>query len=110
MGSGLTASCCLPCPYSQWRYSDRKLATLFTSVLKTDQREVLISSPDFESRLDIVGWCAIPVFAIIFLFLLTFAILPKEATGRHYLTTVPAIGFLLLPVSGLMSTSVDFFD
>ncbi|CRG88462.1 hypothetical protein PISL3812_05492 [Talaromyces islandicus] len=79
--------------------------TTQVSKMKRDSGSVPDSLPgwwDFEPRVDLVGLCAIPVFAITFLFILTFAILPKEATGRHYLTTVPAVGFLLLSLTYIL--------
>lgn len=73
-------------------------------------KKILTPTSDFEPRVDLVGWCAIPVFVIIFLFILTFAVLPKETTGRDYLTTVPAVGFLLLGVSRLVDVDVGLFE
>ncbi|CRG83017.1 hypothetical protein PISL3812_00365 [Talaromyces islandicus] len=69
-------SCCLPCPWSSWRYSD-----------------------GFDDHLDIAGWCGIAVVVILVLFLITYTVVPKIYTARHYLTTVPAVGFLLLSIT-----------
>ncbi|QKX64083.1 uncharacterized protein TRUGW13939_11256 [Talaromyces rugulosus] len=74
-----SVSCCVPCPWSSWRYSD-----------------------GFEEYLDIAGWCGIAVVVIVVLFLITFAVVPKIYTARHYLTTVPGVGFVFLSVAYVM--------
>ncbi|KIN07169.1 hypothetical protein OIDMADRAFT_110844 [Oidiodendron maius Zn] len=72
LGAG-NVSCCLPCPVSAWRYSDA-----------------------FDGKMDIAGWCAIAIIVSMVFMGLTYTLLPPSATARHYLTTTPMLGFVLV--------------
>ncbi|GAD94411.1 hypothetical protein UREG_07549 [Paecilomyces variotii No. 5] len=47
-------------------------------------------------------WPSIAVLFLLVLLLLTFAVLPASATERHYLTTSPLLGFLLMSIAFLI--------
>ncbi|KIM93696.1 hypothetical protein OIDMADRAFT_184664 [Oidiodendron maius Zn] len=81
LGAG-PVSCCLPCPVSEWRYSD-----------------------GFDGKMLVAGWCAIAIIVSMVVMALTYTVLPTSATGRHYLTTVPMIGFILVPTAYIVPLS-----
>lgn len=48
--------------------------------------------------MQLAGWCAIAVVVSMVFMGATYAVLPTSATARHYLTTAPMIGFILVSV------------
>ncbi|KAI9933746.1 hypothetical protein ASPWEDRAFT_105538 [Aspergillus wentii DTO 134E9] len=71
-----SASCCLPCPVTNWRYPD-----------------------EYQNELDIPGWIAVVVLVLVVWLLLTFLLLHPDDTWRHYLSTTPLLGFVLVSLA-----------
>jgi hypothetical protein len=57
--------------------------------------------------MDVAGWCAIAIVVSMVFMGLTYAILPTSATARHYLTTAPMVGFVLVSVRKFKIFLVD---
>jgi hypothetical protein len=70
-----TVTCCLPCPLQHW-----------------------VSSDTFEKKTKVAFWFNIPAILCQVFLLLTFAVLPKESSGRHYLSYGLCCAMILLEV------------
>ncbi|KAL4793033.1 hypothetical protein BDV19DRAFT_380353 [Aspergillus venezuelensis] len=70
-----TISCCFPCPFTQWQYTDGINAA------------------------DIVPWIAVGVLVLMVISALTFILLPTSDTQRHYLTSSPLMGFIFMSIA-----------
>ncbi|KAL3460084.1 hypothetical protein BJX64DRAFT_278699 [Aspergillus heterothallicus] len=75
-------SCCIPCPITDWRYSR-------------------------GFSLDAVPWIAIITLVFSIVLTVTYVVLPVRVTWRHYLTTYPLIGFVLMAISFLIQLEPD---
>ncbi|KAK5169504.1 uncharacterized protein LTR77_005480 [Saxophila tyrrhenica] len=71
-----TQTCCLPCPLQQW-----------------------VSSDNFEYNADVAYWFNVPALVCQVFLLVTFAVLPKEVSGRHYLSIGLCVALVLLEIS-----------
>ncbi|EHY59374.1 G protein-coupled receptor gprM [Exophiala dermatitidis] len=69
-------TCCLPCPLSDWAYSD-----------------------GFESRTEIANWVNVAAFILSVYLILSFAILPVKFTHRHYLSVCLTLGVVFLELA-----------
>ncbi|KAL4910565.1 hypothetical protein BDW74DRAFT_184444 [Aspergillus multicolor] len=69
-----TVSCCFPCPFTDWQYSE-----------------------GFHPG--IVPWIALGVLVLMVISALTYILLPVEDTQRHYLTSSPLMGFIFMSVA-----------
>lgn len=73
-------SCCLPCPITDWVYADY-----------------------FQTSSDVASWVSV-VGAICCVFLLlSYAVLPVEKTGRHYLSISIVSAVIFMHVSSFQS-------
>ena len=52
----------------------------------------------FDGKMMVAGWAAIAIEVFMVFMGLTYILLPTSATARHYLTTLPMIGFVLVSV------------
>lgn len=52
-------------------------------------------------------WPSIGVLFLLVLLLVTFVVLPVSATERHYLTTSPLLGFLLMSVRSFTLYAIE---
>ncbi|KAL4814772.1 hypothetical protein BDW67DRAFT_192006 [Aspergillus spinulosporus] len=69
-----TVSCCFPCPFTDWQYSDG------------------LSN-------GMVPWLALVVLVFVVIGALTYILLPAEDTRRHYLVISPLMGFVFMPLA-----------
>ncbi|KAL3478511.1 hypothetical protein BJX99DRAFT_104714 [Aspergillus californicus] len=78
-------SCCFPCPFTDWRYSD-----------------------DFNA--DIVPWIGLAVLVLMIISGLTYIVLPTSDTQRHYLTSSPLMGFIFMSIAFIipLGPSVEY--
>ena len=71
----LNATCCVPCPYSNYMYAD-----------------------GFEARTEVASWVNVAaMFATLFV-LISYAVLPVKWTSRHYLSVCLALGVFFIEV------------
>ncbi|KAL4937819.1 hypothetical protein BDV06DRAFT_215606 [Aspergillus oleicola] len=70
-----TVSCCFPCPFTQWQYTDG------------------------VNSADMVPWIAVGVLVLMVISALTFIVLPASDTQRHYLTSSPLMGFIFMSIA-----------
>ncbi|EXJ56654.1 hypothetical protein A1O7_06998 [Cladophialophora yegresii CBS 114405] len=66
-------TCCLPCPLTDWTYSD-----------------------GFEARTEIANWVNVAAFVLSVYLLLSFAVLPVKYTHRHYLSVCLTLGVVFI--------------
>lgn len=71
----LNATCCVPCPYSDWMYAD-----------------------GFERRTEIASWVNVAAMFSTLFILFSYAFLPVKWTSRHYLSVCLALGVLCIEV------------
>ncbi|KAL4759130.1 uncharacterized protein BDW70DRAFT_161911 [Aspergillus foveolatus] len=69
-----TVSCCFPCPFTDWQYSD-------------------------GLGNEMVPWLALVVLVFVVIGALTYILLPAEDTRRHYLVISPLMGFVFMPLA-----------
>ncbi|KIW22884.1 uncharacterized protein PV07_11134 [Cladophialophora immunda] len=69
-------TCCLPCPMTDWTYSD-----------------------GFESRTEIANWVNVAAFVLSVYLLLSFAVLPVKYTHRHYLSVCLTLGVVFVELA-----------
>ncbi|KAL4733412.1 hypothetical protein BDV11DRAFT_213946 [Aspergillus similis] len=69
-----TVSCCFPCPFTDWQYSD-------------------------GLGNEMVPWLALIVLIFVVIGALTYILLPAEDTRRHYLVISPLMGFVFMPLA-----------
>ncbi|KIX99037.1 uncharacterized protein Z520_05498 [Fonsecaea multimorphosa CBS 102226] len=69
-------TCCLPCPMTDWTYSD-----------------------GFESRTEIANWVNVAAFVLSVYLLLSFAVLPVKYTHRHYLSVCLTVGVVFVELA-----------
>lgn len=74
--------CCLPCPLSEWVFSDT-----------------------FEHQVPIANYISIGAFVLNCLLLLTFGLLPEEKSHRHYLSMGLTLSLLLLSIAFIIPLS-----
>ena len=82
-----TVSCCLPCPATDWVYSDGAIL-LVQRLLSTPPNRFI----GFERRSEIASWVNVAMLVTTVLLLLSFAVLPVKWTHCHYLSVCLAIG------------------
>ncbi|KAL4927999.1 uncharacterized protein BDV17DRAFT_298745 [Aspergillus undulatus] len=70
-----TVSCCFPCPFTEWQYTDGFNPT------------------------NMVSWIAVGVLILMVISALTFILLPVSDTQRHYLTSSPLMGFVFMSIA-----------
>lgn len=73
-----TVSCCLPCPITDWVYSD-----------------------SFPEHAQVANYLAIVLLILDAFLLLSFAVLKKEHSYRHYLSTGLTVSFMLIAIAFL---------
>lgn len=86
--------CCLPCPITQWVYSDSE-----SSVASVNVTESSITVPAFDTLPAITGWLNVTGIICCVLLLLSYFILPVEKTSRHYLSVGLVVSLCLIQVS-----------
>ena len=92
-----TVECCLPCPITDWVYSDSKSYDLGGGLAwKTDCLDFNVI-PKATNWLNVVGMvCSVSL-------LISFFVLPVQKTSRHYLTVGLVVAVSLLQVSHCQS-------
>ncbi|KAH8697992.1 hypothetical protein BGW36DRAFT_272295, partial [Talaromyces proteolyticus] len=60
---------------------------------------------DLVDSKHLLAWCALGVMPFMILLLITFMVLPKETTDRHYLTTIPILAIIIINLAWLMTFS-----
>lgn len=71
----LNATCCVPCPSTDWLYAD-----------------------GFEQRTEVASWVNVAATTFTLFVLISYAVLPVKWTSRHYLSVCLAIGVLCMEV------------
>lgn len=84
-----TVSCCFPCPFTDWKYSDG-----VSSTRTTCENINMVTGLGNE----MVPWLALIVLVFVVIGALTYILLPAEDTRRHYLVISPLMGFVFMPV------------
>ncbi|EXJ87048.1 hypothetical protein A1O3_04005 [Capronia epimyces CBS 606.96] len=69
-------TCCLPCPLTDWTYSD-----------------------GFESQTEIANWVNVAAFILSIYLILSFIVLPVKYTHRHYLSVCLTLGVVFLELA-----------
>lgn len=69
-------SCCLPCPITDWMYADY-----------------------FNTTSDVASWLSVVGLICLVFLLLSYAFLPAEKTGRHYLSISIVCAIVFMHVS-----------
>lgn len=77
--ASLGATCCVPCPYTDWMYAD-----------------------GFERRTEIASWVNVTAMFSTLFILISYAVLPVKWTSRHYLSVCLAIGVLCIELAFLV--------
>lgn len=87
--------CCLPCPVTEWVYSDSELSAASGNAIAS---KLICLGPDFNNLGVITGWLnAIGIVCCVGL-LLSYLVLPVEKSSRHYLSVGFVVSLCLIQV------------
>lgn len=89
-----TVQCCLPCPITDWVYSDGEW---YTSTLLLRYR-LLKMFLDFDTIPKAANWLNVAGMVCSMSILITYLILPVSKTSRHYLTVGLVVAVCLMQV------------
>lgn len=81
---GSNVSCCLPCPLADWVYSD-----------------------NFPTRARDSNYVAIVMLILNLFLLLSFAVLPKAQSHRHYLSTGLVVSLVVIAIAFIIPLGSD---
>lgn len=85
-------SCCLPCPATDWIYSDGAKMTVFMTYH--------LRSTGFVPRTEAANWLNLAALIASIFLLLSFVVLPVKWTHRHYLSICLSVGVVFIEVCG----------